>query len=109
MISTRDSTQNRSHRRWHNFHTLSILYKKYKLNRKLLLQVKKVKQYFYHSILTICKILTRPISPRVMPKFLVTVGYIIEEELFGDRNVKNNKYNNKPTKEAPNKWERIVL
>ena len=44
-----------------------------------------------------------------MPKFLVTVGYIIEEELFGDRNVKNNKYNNKPTKEAPNKWERIVL
>ena len=44
-----------------------------------------------------------------MPKFLVTVGDILEEGCFGDRNVKINKYNNKPTKEAPNKWERITL
>ena len=69
MISARDSTENHGHRRWHNFHTLSTLYKKYQLNRKWLLQVRKVKQHFYHSILPFCQILTWPISPRVCPSF----------------------------------------
>ena len=83
--------------------TIFILCQLY-TRRKWLLQVRKVIIRFYHFAKF------RPDqSHQEYAQVLGDCWVHFEEGLFGDRNVKNNKYNNKPTKEAPNKWERITL